>query len=163
MVSTGDNLSYQWYKDGTAPGNIVAGQTAPTLALNNVQASQAGSYYCVVTGSCGTVTSSFFVLTVSSTARIATDKPVTAELVQVRISSNPVVDWLQVEVSGLNRPAQVRLYDLQGRSHGEWVVEAVDGVGQLKANVSSLPLGIFILSLETPEGVLNRQWVLKHR
>ncbi|MCE9593411.1 MAG: immunoglobulin domain-containing protein [Planctomycetes bacterium] len=42
-------FTYQWKKDG----NALAGATASTLTLANVQASDAGTYSVLVTGSCG--------------------------------------------------------------------------------------------------------------
>ncbi|ROL62000.1 choice-of-anchor D domain-containing protein [Bacteroidetes/Chlorobi group bacterium ChocPot_Mid] len=49
VVATGGNLTYQWRKNGSN----LSGKTSSTLAINNVQTSDAGSYDCVVTGSCG--------------------------------------------------------------------------------------------------------------
>lgn len=41
VTATGSNLTYQWYKDGTA----IAGATSSTLTLNNVQPANAGIYF----------------------------------------------------------------------------------------------------------------------
>lgn len=41
---TGENLSYQWYKEG----NPIAGETKPTLEIRNVKISDAGNYHCRV-------------------------------------------------------------------------------------------------------------------
>jgi hypothetical protein len=53
-------LSYQWQFNGSN----VSGATATALTLNNVQASDAGSYSAVVTNSGGSITSSIAALTV---------------------------------------------------------------------------------------------------
>lgn len=50
VEAEGVSLVYQWEKDGVA----LAGANSPILALNNVQASDLGSYHCVVSGDCGT-------------------------------------------------------------------------------------------------------------
>ncbi|HUD46943.1 MAG TPA: hypothetical protein VMR33_08935 [Candidatus Baltobacteraceae bacterium] len=55
-------LSYQWQLAGTN----LAGQTAPMLALTNIDGSQAGSYTVVVTNIGGATTSAPAVLAVSS-------------------------------------------------------------------------------------------------
>ena len=60
---SGTSPTYQWYKDGTSLG---AAQQNATLSLTNVQTSQTGSYSVVVTGSCNSVTSTAFSLTVNS-------------------------------------------------------------------------------------------------
>ncbi|HTL56953.1 MAG TPA: LamG-like jellyroll fold domain-containing protein [Candidatus Limnocylindrales bacterium] len=54
-------LSYQWSLDG----NTITGGTAASLALTNVQASQAGSYSVLVTNALGSALSSNAVLTVN--------------------------------------------------------------------------------------------------
>ncbi|MBD2753919.1 putative Ig domain-containing protein [Spirosoma validum] len=62
MVSvSGTVSSYQWYRDGQA----VTGQTSATLILANLQPNQAGSYAVIVTGSCNSLTSTVFSLTVN--------------------------------------------------------------------------------------------------
>jgi hypothetical protein len=60
-VSGSAPFSYQWRKNGTN----IAGATSPTLALNNVQPQQAGSYSVVVTNAAGAVTSANANLTVT--------------------------------------------------------------------------------------------------
>lgn len=46
-------LSYQWFFNS----NLLGGATSPTLTLPNVQASQAGTYFLVVTNNFGSITS----------------------------------------------------------------------------------------------------------
>ncbi|GAA4455138.1 hypothetical protein GCM10023189_22620 [Nibrella saemangeumensis] len=88
---------------------------------------------------------------------------VSAEEVQVSVYPNPVVEFLTVEVSRLSSPATIHLYDIQGRPQGQWAMEPVGGTGQLKASVGNLPEGIYILNVETADGLLHRQRVLKQR
>ena len=59
---SGDVSGYQWYKDGQP----ISGQTSATLTLASAQPSDAGSYALVATSSCNTLTSTDFVLTVST-------------------------------------------------------------------------------------------------
>jgi hypothetical protein len=87
----------------------------------------------------------------------------TARQVQVLGYPNPVHKVLQVEISGLSQPAKVVVFDAQGHQRGQWVVEPVKGVGRLKAPVEKLDEGLYILQVETAEGVLHRQRVLKQR
>ncbi|MFD2571935.1 putative Ig domain-containing protein [Spirosoma soli] len=63
VVVDGPVLSYQWYKDNL--NRPVSGQTSATLSLTNVQGSDAGSYFVVVSGNCNSLTSSAFSLSVS--------------------------------------------------------------------------------------------------
>jgi hypothetical protein len=64
--------TYQWRKNGT----LVPGATGATLTLNNVQASDAGSYTVVVSNLAGLVTSAPAVLTVSAALPGITAHPV---------------------------------------------------------------------------------------
>lgn len=51
LNTTGHNVTYSWYKDG----NIIAGNTSNILTRNNTSESHSGVYYCVATGTCGTL------------------------------------------------------------------------------------------------------------
>ena len=63
VVASGSGpLSYQWEKNGAA----LSGQTSATLALNNLQWSDAGSYSVIVSNTASAVTSNPAVLTVGS-------------------------------------------------------------------------------------------------
>jgi autotransporter-associated beta strand protein len=65
-VTGGDSanpLYYQWYKTS----GLIAGATGTAYTLSNVQHSDADSYYCIITNTCGTATSSSAALTVKDT------------------------------------------------------------------------------------------------
>lgn len=59
-------LTYQWFKDN----NVVAGATGATLTINNVQASNIGSYTVVVTNGAGSVTSNAATLSIAARALV---------------------------------------------------------------------------------------------
>ncbi|XWW44218.1 S8 family serine peptidase [Fibrella sp. USSR17] len=85
------------------------------------------------------------------------------ESLQVVVLPNPITDRLRVDVIGLSAPCKIGLFDLQGRRQGEWGLEPVDGVGRLNADVSALSMGLYVLSVETQEGVIHRQRIVKQR
>lgn len=60
VTASGDNLTYQWQKDGSDLDN----ETSSSLSLSDVIPSDAGFYVCVVTSSCNTVVSQFAVLAI---------------------------------------------------------------------------------------------------
>jgi hypothetical protein len=61
ISASGVGLQYQWWKRNSGP---ISGANGPTLTLNSVIESSAGSYYCVVTNACGSAQSADAVLTV---------------------------------------------------------------------------------------------------
>jgi hypothetical protein len=62
VSATGDALHYQWYGPGSS---VISGANNSTLTLSNVQQSNAGSYFVLVTNSFGSAQSSNAVLTVT--------------------------------------------------------------------------------------------------
>lgn len=58
---SGTPTTYQWYKGGTADGNIIEGATNATYSKANCTFADAGSYYCKVTrgGSCSTFSNKY--------------------------------------------------------------------------------------------------------
>ncbi|MDQ3190654.1 MAG: T9SS type A sorting domain-containing protein [Bacteroidota bacterium] len=48
VTANGDNLSYQWYKDGV----VINGQSNE-LIFSNLLSPDAGEYYCTISGTCG--------------------------------------------------------------------------------------------------------------
>ena len=70
VASGAPPLAYQWKKDGVTIG----GATAASLTINNVQATNAGSYTVAVTNSGGSVTSNAATLTVGATSNDPTNQ-----------------------------------------------------------------------------------------
>ncbi|WP_158600277.1 immunoglobulin domain-containing protein [Fibrisoma montanum] len=74
VVVSGASPTYQWYKDGTT----LANQTAATLSLPSVTTANAGRYSVVVTGTCNSLTSTAFSLTVNPSASVSISPSTTA-------------------------------------------------------------------------------------
>jgi hypothetical protein len=68
VVASGGSLGYQWRKNGSN----LSGATAYTLTINPVAAANAGTYTCVVTNSCGSVTSNEATLTIVTSHTLMT-------------------------------------------------------------------------------------------
>jgi hypothetical protein len=62
VTATGSNLTYQWYKAGTA----ITGATNSILNISNLQTSDANTYNVIATGACGSATSSNATVTVGT-------------------------------------------------------------------------------------------------
>ena len=67
VAATGSGLSYQWQNGGAN----ISGATSPTYSIASIASSNAGNYTCVVTGSCGSVTSNAAALTINTTTSIS--------------------------------------------------------------------------------------------
>ncbi len=76
VVASGASLSYQWRKDG----NNLPGATSALLTLANVQTTQAGSYDCVVSSSCGSPATTVAVTLSIDPATAITTQPVAANV-----------------------------------------------------------------------------------
>ena len=68
VVASGSGLTYQWMKGGS----IVSGATNATYTIPSVAASDAGSFTCDITSTCGFISSNAAVLTVNSPVTITT-------------------------------------------------------------------------------------------
>jgi hypothetical protein len=62
VTASGANLTYQWRKNGSD----ISGATGSSYTIASVTAADAGNYDVVVTGTCGSVTSSIAVLTINT-------------------------------------------------------------------------------------------------
>ena len=73
VTATGTSLTYQWRKGGfpLTNGSNISGADTAMLTINPASASDDASYDVVVTGSCGTVTSSVASLTVNEPPMIS--------------------------------------------------------------------------------------------
>lgn len=72
VTASGTDLTYQWIKDGVAlvNGGDISGVTSNNLTVTNLAVVDAGTYYCTVTGNCGTVNSNPAILTVDDAIKI---------------------------------------------------------------------------------------------
>ena len=67
VAVTGDNPTYQWQKDG----NDISGATSSSYTISNATSADAGTYTCIVSNSCGSVTTQPAGLTVSQQPAIS--------------------------------------------------------------------------------------------
>ena len=71
VTATGDDLTYQWFKDGVA----IVGATGPSLLVSSVGPADLGNYTVTVTNSLGSVTSTAVALSGTGTAPTITQQP----------------------------------------------------------------------------------------
>ncbi|MDP4227304.1 MAG: immunoglobulin domain-containing protein, partial [Bacteroidota bacterium] len=72
VTASGTSLNYQWKKDGAdlSDGTNISGTKTKDLNLTNLAQSDAGTYSCVVTGPCTSVTSAMATLKVNPATKI---------------------------------------------------------------------------------------------
>jgi hypothetical protein len=127
-VSGSGPLTYQWYKDNLT--NPVPNQTSATLSLTNVQLADAGSYSVVVTGACGSLTSTAFALQVIPNALVVSLTADPARLLTGETTS------LSATVTGGTMPYSYRF-------QGPGVITPIGAT----ARVTDLPVGIQSLTV----------------
>ncbi|GEM_PF-3362545 len=69
VSASGQNLEYQWEKDG----NMIPNATLPTLYINNAQKEDEGEYRCFVKGLCDSVFSDAGRLTIKDSPKVTSD------------------------------------------------------------------------------------------
>ncbi|HOW19720.1 MAG TPA: immunoglobulin domain-containing protein, partial [Phycisphaerae bacterium] len=103
VVADGAGLTYQWQADGSNLSEDAhhSGVTTNTLTITNTDSGDAANYRCVITGTCGSVTSETAALTLEETVAIA-EQPVTQDVcpggtatfrVQVTGDPSPTYRW----------------------------------------------------------------------
>ncbi|GAA4400860.1 hypothetical protein GCM10023187_14450 [Nibrella viscosa] len=159
VSATGSNVKYQWYKDGSKIG----GQTSTTLKLSNVKVSASGSYSCVVTGDCGSVTSTAFALTVSNSAPVVMADPTPARIgisyaevsapLQIEVYPNPATtSSVSVQIQGAaQKPVRLQLLDTKGRIVSEQMLEVQSQQHTERLDIGNVPAGLLLLRVSTPE------------
>ncbi|MEX0967142.1 MAG: T9SS type A sorting domain-containing protein [Bacteroidia bacterium] len=78
-----------------------------------------------------------------------------------RIMPNPAKDRIMVNFTvKVNQPVKITLYNLLGKSVMQESFTAVTGLQQKALEVSGLPRGVYLLSVESAEGVSTRRVAL---
>ena len=148
LSATGANLTYRWTKDGAA----LPGITTSVLNLTGVTTSQSGTYVCVVSGDCGSVTSQAFVLTVNAAPLILAVEPVGTPLL-IELYPNPTTsDRVWVKIRGAARQAvHLQLIDMKGRLVWERYLEVTTSEHTEPLDISNLSTGMLLLRASTTD------------
>ncbi len=128
--SEGHNLTYQWYKDDIS----YIDATLPSLDLQNVDASYIGLYKAIVSGSCGTET--------SSNVYVYVRKEGSSEDPQVYIWPTVVDDEFTVALNN-DRDYTILMYSTTGKLF----MRKDNCRYQTIINTSELPGGVFIVTV----------------
>ncbi|HRU67821.1 MAG TPA: immunoglobulin domain-containing protein [Bacteroidia bacterium] len=99
-------LTYQWYYNNSK----ITSATNFTYTINSVATTDAGNYYCIVTNSCGTATSSVITLTVNTAPDISSLSSSTTQCEGSSVTFN-------VSATG-SSPLSYQWYDKNGQISG---------------------------------------------
>ncbi|WP_436515076.1 FG-GAP-like repeat-containing protein [Ekhidna sp. To15] len=151
VTATGENLTYQWQKDGVG----ISGATSSTLSLTSVSLSDGGTYLCNVTNDCGTIPSDEASLTVNET----NPNPLSAVSIE-NLSVYPNPSYGQLHIDGL--PAglgwSITFIDLSGKK----VAELKFSERSNTLDISSLSRGVYWVDIwNGRERIHSQRMVLK--
>jgi hypothetical protein len=133
VAANGSALSYQWFKNG----GVMSGQTGSTLTIPSGMSSDAGTYYVVITNSCGFVVSDNAVVTITNPASIST-QPVGQNLCEgnnysLNVSTTGTIINYQWRKDGVNIPgatlATLNLTSVTPSDLGNYSVTMIDACG----------------------------------
>ncbi len=174
VVASGTNLTYQWYKGGTAGsvgsgGTAVSGATNATLAFAAAASTDAGTYYVVVTNTVGAVTSTAVLLTVNDTVPTITTQPSsatvsaggTATFTVVASGTNLTYQWYRggVAASGATSASYALSSVATGDSGATFDVKVTNSAGSVTSNTVTLTVGTGIDLVVTPQAIEGPFWV----
>ncbi|MCB9513039.1 MAG: T9SS type A sorting domain-containing protein [Candidatus Latescibacteria bacterium] len=145
--------SYQWYRDGIA----LPGETASTLTLNTVGASDYGAYRCEGAG--GVLSRQIVIDEFADPTAV----PVAAPAAQLAQNfPNPFNPATRIDFT-LTRRSQTHLSvtDVAGREVAVLVNGALDaGAHQIEWRPADLPSGLYLIRLRTDDAVIVRKCTL---
>jgi hypothetical protein len=141
--ATGDNLSYQWKKDGAD----LTGQTAFFITFFAVNPSDAGDYSVDVSGTCGDITSNTATITVNPATTI-TAQPISANVciggsqnfeVQASGSGTLSYQWKKDGIDLLGQTAStLTLSNLNTNDNGDYSVNVTSDCGSILSDIATL-------------------------
>ncbi|MBX7226407.1 MAG: PQQ-binding-like beta-propeller repeat protein [Chitinophagales bacterium] len=149
ILTTGNNVTYQWRKNGIA----IQGAVARTFIINSFQASDTGVYSCLVTSNCNAIVSSNAKLSACSVTGIRDNTAIHPIL----LFPNPSSDIIQINTMDMffERIAIVN-------GIGEVIYENKISNTHFIVDIHELPIGIYVITFYTSEGTLATKQFLKY-
>ena len=153
VQAIGQMLSYQWRKDGVA----IDGATDAVLHLNGFAAADAGSYDCVITNPCESITSESVPVTLRTSLAILNDPfpvlacPGTSAAFHMNVTGGGDITY-QWSKDGVPIPgalgSSLKLYPVGAGDVGNYTCTATSQCGSVTSAVATL-------SIETPAAIVG--------
>ncbi|MCB0756151.1 MAG: T9SS type A sorting domain-containing protein, partial [Flavobacteriales bacterium] len=169
-VETDHQVTYQWYKDGTA----INGETGSTLQLMDAQESESGLYTClvgydVIYGQWGDSLTTVFYPNGADTveARLNYEFDITIDQVLCELSTqdldknafsiypNPASGMLNVRLSDASKKSEVRIYSTQGK-----LLLTKIGGANYQLDISEFSSGVYLIQLKTGSNTIHQRFVV---
>lgn len=150
VAATGfDPIGYQWQKDGAD----LTGETMATLTIASATTTDAGTYACVVTNQCGTITSTPCVVTVQLQGTTDVNDPVAGGYMLLESIPNPVNSVATISyLMPVSANVKITLTDAQGREIALLANNYVSaGSHDIEININELNLsnGVYFYTMTT--------------
>lgn len=149
VAATGENLKYQWYKDGVSlvNNNNISGVKTSALLIASTSAADNGDYTCIVTGICPPPATS---LPATLTVSVCTDVSL-AEIGSKPIKLFPNPADLQTAITIHERvgsTATIIVYNLQGASVKMFEHLIQSDAERVELNTAELPSGLYFVQTQ---------------
>jgi hypothetical protein len=152
-ASGSGTLSYQWQKDlsNLSNGGTITGALTNTLHINPVASPDAGTYTCVVTGTCGAVSSSDAILTVSVSVE---------ELAKYGISlyPNPSDGKFKVNFDKTQKSVKIEITDISGKVLYQ---KENQNISSSSIDLSNYAKGLYMIKISTDSKTVSTQLIFK--
>jgi len=165
--SQSQNATYQTTGSITMNATVFSGTTTTVQAVNSVTLStgfhaEAGATFTANTNSCN---SSENALLSQNETHFDTSKNTTAKstfsTTAITIAPNPAAENIQISWHGKGGETQFRILDINGRVLKSQVFTAFARWNQQTIAVNDLPQGIYLINIQTAEGVQVEKFVVK--
>ncbi|MDJ0840888.1 MAG: immunoglobulin domain-containing protein [Acidobacteriota bacterium] len=157
VSATGDGLSYDWRKNGVSLG----APDSNTLTISNVGSTDLGSYTCVISNSCDSVTSSAATLSLKTQTQIIAQPEAVSACASDQVifnvtasgSGSLTYQWRRNGVAlGAPNSDQLVLNNIQAGDVGEYDVVVTGACGSVTSSVAALTLNADTVVTQQPVG-----------
>ncbi len=140
VVTSGSNLTYQWYKGGA----LISGATESSYMISNVSASDDAGYSCVVSNGCSQLETNIVTLSVINTSLNELQEK------GIKIFPNPVQGALNVLFDEFNEGVSLTISDLSGKKILNKVIKQKESAIDLRG----VSKGLYLLELKIKNEVI---------
>ncbi len=151
VTATGSDLTYQWRKDENdlVDSENINGSTTSELTINLVSNNEAGSYDCIVTGDCETITSENALLSIILNINENENN-------NILIYPNPTNGIIYINENN-NKIKSLYITDILGKT----IIEKTEVSKNQTINLSNFENGIYFIKIKTNNSELSKMIIKK--